>query len=139
VGCRVVSAMRRACSVRSPVKREPIAQPMTAREYQSSSTARYSQPSRVVKADKGCQFTSQDFTGLLNAHDIQISMDGTGRWRDNVFVERLWPSLKYEEVYLHAYETVRDAQDGVARYLTFYNQVRPHRALEGRTPEDIYT
>ena len=60
------------------------------------------------------------------------------RWRDNVFVERLWRSLKYEEVYLHAYETVHEAQQGMERYVTFYNQVRPHRALEGRTPEDVY-
>jgi putative transposase len=62
-------------------------------------------------------------------------MDGAGRWRDNVFVERLWRSLKYEEVYLHAYETVRDAQDGVVRYMTFYNQIRPHRARDGRMPD----
>jgi len=65
-------------------------------------------------------------------------MDGTGRWRDNVFVERLWRSLKYEEVYLHAYETVYDAQHGLDRYLTFYNEIRPHRALAGRTPADVY-
>jgi putative transposase len=65
-------------------------------------------------------------------------MDGTGCWRDNVFVERLWRSLKYEEVYLHAYETVRDVHQGVVRYVTFYNQVRPHRALDGRTPDGVY-
>jgi putative transposase len=74
----------------------------------------------------------------LKEYDIQISMDGTGRWRDNVFVERLWRSLKYEEVYLQTYETVYEAQEGLAQYLTFYTQVRPHRALEGRTPENIY-
>lgn len=95
-------------------------------------------PPEIFNTDQGCQFTSQEFTGLLKDHDIQISMDGTGRWRDNVFVERLWRSLKYEEVYLQAYETVHDAQEGLARYLTFYNEIRPHRALEGRTPEDIY-
>ena len=98
---------------------------------------RYGTP-EIFNTDQGCQFTSQEFTGLLNDHGIQISMDGAGRWRDNVFVERLWRSLKYEEVYLHAYETIREAQQGVTRYLTFYNQVRPHRALEGRTPEDTY-
>ena len=65
-------------------------------------------------------------------------MDGKGCWRDNVFVERLWRSLKYEEVYLHAYETVRHAQQGLARYVQFYNQVRPHRALDGRTPDRVY-
>jgi len=99
--------------------------------------SRYGTP-EIFNTDQGCQFTSQEFTGLLKDHDIQISMDETGRWRDNVFVERLWRSLKYEEVYLHAYETVRDARHGLERYLTFYNQVRPHRALEGRTPEDVY-
>ena len=98
---------------------------------------RYGCP-EIFNTDQGCQFTSQEFTGLLNDHGIRISMDGTGCWRDNVFVERLWRSLKYEEVYLHAYETVRDAYQGVARYVTFYNQLRPHRALEGRTPEDVY-
>lgn len=95
-------------------------------------------PPEIFNTDQGCQFTSQEFTGLLNDHGIQISMDGTGRWRDNVFVERLWRSLKYEEVYLHAYETVRDAHQGVARYVIFYNQIRPHRGLDGRTPDRVY-
>jgi putative transposase len=92
----------------------------------------------IFNTDQGCQFTSQEFTGLLKDHGIQISMDGTGRWRDNVFVERLWKSIKYEEVYLHAYETVSAAQQGLERYLTFYNQRRPHRALDGKTPEEVY-
>jgi len=92
----------------------------------------------IFNTDQGCQFTSQEFTGLLKDHGIQISMDGKGCWRDNVFVERLWRSLKYEEVYLHAYETIRDAQDGVARYVTFYNQIRPHRALDGHTPDRVF-
>jgi putative transposase len=65
-------------------------------------------------------------------------MDGKGCWRDNVFVERLWKSIKYEEVYLHAYETVSAAHQGLERYLTFYNQARPHRALDGRTPDAVY-
>lgn len=98
---------------------------------------RYGRP-EIFNTDQGCQFTSQEFTGLLKDHGIQISMDGTGRWRDNVFVERLWRSLKYEEVYLHAYETVCAAHQGVARYVTFYNQIRPHRALDGRTPDRVY-
>ena len=98
---------------------------------------RYGRP-EIFNTDQGCQFTSQEFTGLLKDQGIQISMDGTGCWRDNVFIERLWRSFKYEEVYLHAYETIRDAHQGVARYVTFYNQVRPHRALDGRTPEDVY-
>jgi len=83
-------------------------------------------------AEEGCQFTSLEFTRLLKAHGIQIKMDGSGRWLDNVFVERLWRSLKYEEVYLHAYETIHDAHQRMAHYVTFYNQIRPHRALDGR-------
>lgn len=98
---------------------------------------RYGRP-EIFNTDQGCQFTGHEFTGLLKDQGIQISMDGTGRWRDNVFVERLWRSLKYEEVYLHAYETVRDAQQGVERYLSFYNHIRPHRALDGRTPDRVY-
>ena len=70
---------------------------------------------------KACQFTSQEFTGLLNDHGIQISTDGTGRWRDNAFVERVWRSLKYEEVYLHAYEIVDAVREGVAWYMTLHN------------------
>jgi putative transposase len=97
----------------------------------------YGRP-EIFNTDQGCQFTSLEFTGLLKDHGIQISMDGRGCWRDNVFVERLWRSLKYEEVYLRAYETVGDAQQGLARYLHFYNQLRPHRALDGRTPDRVY-
>ena len=92
----------------------------------------------IFNTDQGCQFTSHEFTGLLKDHAIQISMGGTGRWRDNVFVERFWRSLKYEAVYLHADETIADAQHGLGRYLTFYNEIWPHRALEGRTPDDVY-
>lgn len=97
----------------------------------------YGRPA-IFNTDQGCQCTSQEFTGLLKDQGIQISMDGAGCWRDNVFVERLWRSLKYEAVYLHAYDTVHDAHQGVARYVTFYTQVRPHRALDGRTPEGVY-
>ena len=82
---------------------------------------RYGTPA-IFNTDQGCQFTSQEFTGFLKDHGIQISMDGKGCWRDNVFVERLWKSIKYEEVYLHAYETVGAAQQGLERYLTFYNR-----------------
>jgi putative transposase len=106
-------------------------------EAVQEAVTRYGTP-EIFNTDQGCQFTSEAFTGLLNDHGIQISMDGTGRWRDNVFVERLWRSLKYEEVYLHAYETVRDAQQGVERYLSFYNHIRPHRALDGHTPDRVY-
>lgn len=98
---------------------------------------RYGTPD-IFNTDQGSQFTSLEFTGLLKDHGIQISMDGTGCWRDNVFVERLWRSVKYEEVYLHAYETVSAAHQGLERYLTFYNQTRPHRALDGHTPDGVY-
>ena len=98
---------------------------------------RYGNPD-IFNTDQGCQFTSQEFTGLLQDHGIQISMDGTGCWRDNVFVERLWRSVKYEEVYLRAYDSISAARQGVGRYLTFYNQTRPHRALDGKTPEQVY-
>ena len=106
-------------------------------EAVQEAVTQYGRP-EIFNTDQGCQFTSLAFTGLLKAHGIQISMDGTGRWRDNVFVERLWRSLKYEAVYLHAYETVSAAQQGLARYLMFYNQTRPHRALDGHTPDSVY-
>ena len=99
--------------------------------------ANYGAPG-IVNTDQGCQFTSQEFTGLLKDHGIQISMDGTGCWRDNVFVERLWRSVKYEEGYLRAYDSISAAHQGVERYPRFYNQTRPHRALDGKTPEQVY-
>ena len=95
-------------------------------------------PPEIFNTDQGCQFTSQEFTGLLNNHGIQISMDGKGCWRDNVFVERLWKSIKYEEVYLHAYDTVSAAHQSLGRDLTFYNQTRQHQALDGHTPDQVY-
>ena len=84
------------------------------------------------------QFTSSDFIGILEANKIRISMDGKGCWRDNVFVERLWKSIKYENVYLHAYEGVLQAKAGIGKYLAFYNEQRPHSSLDGRTPDDVY-
>ena len=92
----------------------------------------------IFNTDQGCQFTSLEFTSLLKDQGIQISMDGKGCWRDNVFVERLWRSIKYEEVYLHAYDTVSAAHQGLERYLLFYNQTRPHQALDGQTPDQVY-
>jgi putative transposase len=77
-------------------------------------------------------------TGMLAKNDIRISMDGKGAWRDNVFVERLWRTIKYEEVYLHAYESVSAARGGIGRYLDLYNHHRPHSSLDGRTPDDAY-
>lgn len=99
--------------------------------------ARYGRP-EIFNTDQGAQFTSADFTGLLTQHGIQISMDGKGCWRDNIFIERLWRTLKYEEVYLHAYDTVSAATAGLDRYLTLYNSRRPHSSLADRTPDEAY-
>ena len=92
----------------------------------------------IFNTDQGSQFTSIAFTGLLAGNAIAISMDGRGAWRDNIFVERLWRSVKYEEVYLHAYDSVAEARSGLGRYLTFYNTRRPHSSLDARTPDDAY-
>jgi putative transposase len=92
----------------------------------------------ILNTDQGSQFTSTAFVALVQQHGIALSMDGTGAWRDNLFVERLWKSVKYEEVYLHAYDSVAEAHQGLARYLAFYNQGRPHTALDGRTPDMVY-
>jgi putative transposase len=92
----------------------------------------------IMNTDQGSQFTSQAFTGLLKQHDIRISMDGKGSWRDNVFIERLWRSVKYEEVYLHAYDTVSAARTGIGRYFNLYNQKRPHSSLQRQTPDQVY-
>jgi putative transposase len=92
----------------------------------------------IFNTDQGCQFTSSEFTGLLKDHGIAISMDGKGCWRDNVFVERLWKSVKYEEVYLKAYDGVPDAKTNLAAYLRFYNERRPHSSLDGMTPDAFY-
>jgi putative transposase len=98
---------------------------------------KYGQPD-IFNTDQGSQFTDIDFTSVLEDRGIRISMDGKGRWRDNVFVERLWKSVKYEEVYLHAYDTVSAARSGLARYFQFYNTRRPHTALDRRTPDAVY-
>ena len=92
----------------------------------------------IFNTDQGSQFTSLAFTNLLKDYDIRISMDGKGAWRDNVFVERLWRSVKYEEVYLHAYETVSAAKAGLDRYFKFYNSRRPHSSLDRQTPDQFY-
>ena len=99
--------------------------------------AKYGQ-SEIFNTDQGSQFSSLDFTSALKARQIEISMDGRGSWRDNVFVERLWKSVKYEEVYLHAYESVSQAKTGIGRYLDFYNNRRPHTALDKKTPDEFY-
>jgi putative transposase len=92
----------------------------------------------IFNTDQGSQFTSAAFTGLLLENGISISMDGRGSWRDNVFVERLWRSVKYEEVYLRAYDSVGGARAALGRYFTFYNGKRPHSSLDARTPERAY-
>ena len=99
--------------------------------------ARYGRP-EIFNTDQGSQFTSAAFTGLLLENGISISMDGRDSWRDNVFVERLWRSVKYEEVYLRAYDSVGEARASLGRYFTFYNRKRPHSSLDGRTPERAY-
>ena len=92
----------------------------------------------IFNTDQGSQFTGAAFTGVLANRDIAISMDGKGAWRDNVFVERLWRSIKYEEVYLRAYDSVSEARTSISRYLDFYNRRRPHTSLEGTTPDHAY-
>ena len=99
--------------------------------------ANYGTP-EIMNTDQGSQFTSQAFTGLLKENGIRISMDGKGAWRDNVFVERLWRSVKYEEVYLHAYDSVSSARAGLDRYFRFYNGRRPHSSLDRQTPDQVY-
>ena len=98
-------------------------------EAVSEAISRFGKPD-IFNTDQGSQFTSSDFTGLLKDNGIRISMDGKGCWRDNVFVERLWKSVKYEEVYLKAYDTVADANANLWRYLDFYNARRPHQTLD---------
>ena len=95
-------------------------------------------PPEIMNTDQGSQFTGADFIDVLKRHEIAISMDGRGQWRDNVFVERLWKSVKYEEVYLKAYESVSAAREHIGRYFAFYNARRPHRAHDGQTPDDAY-
>jgi putative transposase len=92
----------------------------------------------IFNTDQGSQFTAASFTGMLKAHGIAISMDGKGRWVDNVFVERLWRSVKYEEVYLKAYESLIQAKRELQAYFTFFNEVRPHQTLDNRTPDAVY-
>ena len=98
---------------------------------------KYGRP-EIFNTDQGSQFTCPAFTGVLMRDGVAISMDGKGAWRDNVFVERLWRSVKYEEVYLKAYDSVSEARASIGRYLDFYNRRRPHSSLDGRTPDEAY-
>jgi len=99
--------------------------------------ARHGKP-EIFNTDQGSQFTGAAFADVLISNDIKISMDGKGAWRDNVFVERLWRSVKYEEVYLRAYDSVSDARGSIGRYLDLYNRRRPHSSLDGMTPDQAY-
>ena len=99
--------------------------------------ARYGAP-EIFNTDQGAQFTSEAFTDVLKAHGVAISMDGKGRWIDNVFIERLWRSVKYEDIYLRAYETPAALRAGLTRYFDFYNTRRRHTALDRRTPDAVY-
>ena len=99
--------------------------------------AKYGTP-EIFNTDQGAQFTSTEFTGVLQSRGVRISMDGRGRWVDNVFVERLWRSVKYEEVYLHAYGSIAEANRCIGIYFDFYNRVRPHQGLDRLTPDAAY-
>lgn len=107
------------------------------REVVEEAISRYGTP-EIFNTDQGCQFTAEPFTGLLKKHQIRISMDGKGCWRDNVFVERLWKSVKYEEVYQNAYESVSQARASIAHYFDFYNRRRLHSRLDRQTPDQVY-
>lgn len=98
---------------------------------------RHGQP-EIFNTDQGAQFTSPEFTGVLQRAGVAISMDGKGRATDNIFVERLWRSLKYEDVYIRDYATLAQAQEGIANWIRFYNERRPHQALGNRTPMNVY-
>ncbi len=97
----------------------------------------YGKP-EIMNTDQGSQFTSLAFTQYLKDNDIRISMDGKGAWRDNIFVERLWRTVKYEQVYLHAYESTSEAKSKLAHYFDFYNARRPHSRLDRSTPDQVY-
>lgn len=100
--------------------------------------SRFGRPA-IFNTDQGSQFTSPRFTEVLRDAGVRVSMDGRGRWMDNVFIERLWRSLKYECIYLNAFETGSEARAGIRRWITYYNRTRPHSAFGGRTPEEVYT
>ena len=98
--------------------------------------SRYGTP-QIFNTDQGSQFTSDAFTGILATHNIRISMDGRGRWMDNMFIERLWKSVKYEEVYLKAYNSIAEAGQGITKYSDRYNKRRWHRGLDNMTPDEV--
>ena len=99
--------------------------------------ARYGPP-EIFNTDQGSQFTAEEFTAVLLAKGVRVSMDGKGRWVDNVFVERLWRSVKYEQIYLHAHETIRELKVALTSYFDFFNARRPHQSLIYKTPDEVY-
>ena len=111
--------------------------PSSASQALEEALARFGAP-EIFNTDQGSQFTSPRFTNVLKDAGVRISMDGRGRWMDNVFIERLWRSMKYECVYLHAFETGSELRAGLARWVGYYNADRPHSALGGRTPYEAY-
>jgi putative transposase len=92
----------------------------------------------IINSDQGCQYTSEEWTTEMLENKIQISMDGKGRWADNIFIERFWRSLKYENLYLHSFETIAETRKSFGNYIVFYNQRRPHQSLNYKTPDCIY-
>ncbi len=106
-------------------------------EALTEALSRYGAP-QIFNTDQGCQFTSEGFTSVLRQAGVAISMDGRGRWMDNVFIERLWRSVKYEEVYLKGYENIPEARRELAAYFDFYNHRRRHQGLADRTPDEVY-
>jgi len=107
------------------------------REALEEAINKYGTPD-IFNTDQGSQFTSDAFIGILENHNIDISMDGKGRWMDNVFIERLWWSVKYQDVYLKAYSSIAEARQGLREYFEFYNRRRRHQSLDRRTPDDVY-
>jgi putative transposase len=99
--------------------------------------SRYGTP-QLFNTDQGSQFTSDDFTGILKKHDVKISMDGKGRWMDNVFIERLWKSVKYQDVYLKAYSSISEVRKGLTTWFDRYNTRRRHQGLDNRIPDEVY-
>ncbi len=111
--------------------------PSFCREALEEALKNYGTP-EIFNTDQGSQFTSEAFTGILSSRGIKISMDGKGRWMDNVFIERLWKNVKYEEVYLKGYGTIAEARRELGVYFEFYNRTRPHQGLDDRTPDEVY-
>ena len=126
-------ASRRVLAHRVAITLEAI----HAKEVIEQALAKYGTP-EIVNTDQGSQFTAEEFVQAVKSRGCKLSMDGRGSWRDNVFVERLWKSVKYEEVYLHAYDSVNEARSSIMRYLDWYNRFRPHSRIKKKTPDEAY-